>query len=162
MSHKAEAGYRRNVGLMLVNPAGLVFMAQRIDNPGPAWQMPQGGIDDGEDYRAAGLRELGEEIGTTAAEIIAESADWHRYELPPDLAAKSWGGKYRGQMQKWLLLRYLGTDADINIETKHPEFSTWKWVEPELAPTLIVEFKRALYEAVVAEFLPVIRERFAA
>lgn len=146
--------YRPCVGIMLINPAGLVFVGQRIDNLVEAWQMPQGGIDDGEDPQTAAMRELGEEIGTEKAEIIAESTDWLTYDLPAELVPKVWKGRYRGQRQKWYAMRFLGTDADIDIETKHPEFGSWRWVEHQALPDLIVPFKRTLYEAVVAEFAP--------
>jgi len=144
--------YRPCVGMMLINRAGLVFVARRIDTLVEAWQMPQGGIDEGEDPRVAALRELEEEIGTTKAEIMAESRDWLSYDLPEHLVPQLWGGKYRGQKQKWFALRFLGEDSDINIETKHPEFSQWKWVTPAEVPELIVPFKRELYQAVVGEF----------
>lgn len=148
--------YRRGVGVMLLDGAGRVFVAQRIDTPKPAWQMPQGGIDAGETPRAAALRELSEEVGTDKAEIVTESADWIRYELPRDLIPKVWGGRFRGQEQKWFAARFLGTDADIDIATKHPEFSAWRWVEIEALPDLIVPFKRLLYAQLVAEFAPTV------
>jgi len=146
--------YRPCVGIMLINPAGLVFVGQRIDNLVEAWQMPQGGIDEGEDPQTAAMRELGEEIGTEKAEIIAESASWLNYDLPVDLIPKVWKGRYRGQRQKWFAMRFLGTDADINIETSHPEFAAWRWVEHHQLPDLIVPFKRDLYQEIVAEFAP--------
>ncbi len=144
--------YRPCVGIMLINPAGLVFVGQRIDNLVEAWQMPQGGIDEGEDPQTAAMRELGEEIGTEKAEIIAESAGWLNYDLPVELIPKVWKGRYRGQRQKWFAMRFLGTDADINIETSHPEFAAWRWVEHHQLPDLIVPFKRDLYQEIVAEF----------
>lgn len=144
--------YRPCVGLMLLNRDNKVFVARRIDTPGDHWQMPQGGIDDGEDPRRAGLRELAEEIGTDRAEIIAESRDWLSYDLPEALAAKVWGGRYRGQTQKWLVLRFLGEDGDIDLATAKPEFTAWKWVELERLPELIVPFKRAIYRRLVEEF----------
>jgi len=137
---------------MLLNRRGQVFVAQRIDMPSAAWQMPQGGIDPGETPHQAALRELCEETGTNHAEIIAESRDWLRYDLPADLVPKLWGGRYRGQEQKWFAMRFLGTDADINIDGKKPEFSAWRWAELAEIPELIVPFKRALYEQLVAEF----------
>lgn len=150
----ARLPYRRGVGMMLLNRAGAVFVAQRLDMPGPAWQMPQGGIETGESPRAAALRELREEVGTDRAEIVAESAEWMRYDLPPDLAARLWGGRYRGQEQKWFLLRFLGTDADIDIETADPEFRAWRWAPARDLPDLIVPFKRELYLRLIAEFGP--------
>ncbi len=144
--------YRRGVGIALINSKGLVFVGQRSDSTAPAWQMPQGGIDTGEEPRTAAVREMLEEIGTDKAEIIAETPDWLRYDLPPDLAEKMWKGKYRGQEQKWLLMRFLGADSDININTAHPEFATWKWLPFHELPTVIVGFKRAIYVQVVAAF----------
>jgi putative (di)nucleoside polyphosphate hydrolase len=151
-----DAAYRRGVGIMLFNRAGLVFVAQRIDTDADAWQMPQGGIDDGEEPAEAALRELEEETGTDRAEIVAESKDWYRYELPDDLRALVWGGKYRGQIQKWFAMRFTGSDGDIDIDTAHPEFSAWKWAKPATLPDLIVPFKRALYRDIVAEFKAVL------
>lgn len=146
--------YRQGVGLVLFNPAGLVFTARRLDSKEPAWQFPQGGIDSGETPAVAALRELEEEIGTAKAEIIAESPDWISYDLPPDVADQAWKGRFRGQQQKWFALGFLGTDADIDIHTEHPEFSEWRWMKLDEVSALIVPFKRALYEQVVAEFLP--------
>jgi len=148
-----ERPYRAGVGIMLVNREGLVFGGRRIDTPGNAWQMPQGGIDEGEEPRQAVLRELAEETGTDKAEIIAESGDWLSYELPPEVAARVWQGRYRGQRQKWFALRFTGTDADFDLETHHQrEFAAWRWLEPGRLPSLIVPFKRPVYEAVIAEF----------
>lgn len=149
--------YRPCVGLMLFR-GGLVFVGQRTDASG-AWQMPQGGIDDGETPPQAALRELHEEVGTDNAEIVAESRDWHYYDLPPELARKMWGGRFLGQRQKWFALRFLGADADINIATAHPEFSAWKWAPLDDLLDLIVPFKRDVYRTVVAEFAPIVRGR---
>jgi putative (di)nucleoside polyphosphate hydrolase len=143
--------YRSGVGIMLFNRDGGVFVGQRSDAPG-AWQMPQGGIDDGESPRDAALRELEEETGTAKADILAESRDWYAYDLPPELRAHMWGGRFRGQRQKWFAMRFTGRDADINIATKHPEFDEWKWVPVDRLPGLIVGFKRPLYRDLVAEF----------
>ncbi|HYE00197.1 MAG TPA: RNA pyrophosphohydrolase [Alphaproteobacteria bacterium] len=147
--------YRPNVGLMLMNRAGLIFVARRADTP-DAWQMPQGGVDKGEDYRAAALRELQEEIGTDRAEIVAESAGEYTYDLPEHLIGRIWGGKWRGQRQKWFLLRFTGQDSDIDLTKHDPEFDAWKWVPLAEVPTLIVPFKRAIYDAVCAEFAPLV------
>jgi len=117
-----------------------------------AWQMPQGGIDPGETPRDAALRELAEEVGTDKAEIIGESRVLHRYDLPEDIAGQIWGGRFRGQKQLWFAMRFLGSDADINIATQHPEFDAWRWVAPAELPKLIVPFKRAIYVAVLDEF----------
>ncbi|HSV29609.1 MAG TPA: RNA pyrophosphohydrolase [Candidatus Omnitrophota bacterium] len=149
--------YRKGVGIVLQNRDGLVFVARRIDTKADAWQFPQGGIDDGEDPRTAALRELEEEIGTAKAEIVAESRDWLSYDLPRDVADKCWKGRFRGQAQKWFLLRFLGSDADIDIATEHPEFSEWRWMALADVPSVIVPFKRDLYERVVEEFLPLTR-----
>ena len=144
--------YRRGVGIVLFNADGKVFVAQRIDSPGPAWQMPQGGIDKGEDPLDAAWRELQEETGVTSAEFLAESKAWLRYDLPPDLAANLWKGKYRGQEQKWYAFRFTGPESEIDIAGEHPEFSEWKWADFRDVPGLIVPFKRSLYDLVVAEF----------
>ncbi len=148
--------YRPCVGVMLVNAQGRVFVGKRIDNKeGDAWQMPQGGIDDGEDLHPAAMRELHEETGVTPdlVTVIAESREEHFYDLPPELLGKLWRGRYRGQRQKWLLLRFNGEDAHIDLEAHDPpEFLDWKWVEPELLPDLIVPFKRRVYRQVLDEF----------
>lgn len=146
--------YRRNVGLVLINPEGLVFAGQRIDNPGAAWQMPQGGIDKGEKPKEAALRELNEETGVRAdlVEKLAKTEDWITYDLPDELIGQIWGGKYRGQKQKWFLFRFLGQDSDVNIATEHPEFSVWQWMRAEELVERIVPFKRAVYEQVFAAF----------
>lgn len=149
----SDLPYRHGVGMMLFNARGEVFVAKRIDTISEAWQMPQGGIDEGENPREAALRELKEEIGTDCATVLAESADWYCYDLPESLVPKIWGGKYRGQKQKWFALRLNGDDALIDIHGgDHPEFCAWKWVEINALPDLIVPFKRDLYAALVNEF----------
>lgn len=150
--------YRPCVGIMLLNRDKQVFVARRIDMTSEAWQMPQGGVDDGEDASTTAMRELMEEIGTNNARIIATSREWMRYDLPDELISKVWGGRYRGQEQRWFLMEFLGTDADINIDTPHPEFEEWRWASPHELPELIVPFKRKLYEAIVQEFLPIIEK----
>ncbi|WP_299555334.1 RNA pyrophosphohydrolase [uncultured Tateyamaria sp.] len=146
--------YRKNVGVMVMNGDGLVWVGQRRDRYKEAWQMPQGGVDKGEDARTAALRELEEETSISAAlvDVVAETADWLPYELPHDLIPQLWKGKYRGQKQKWFLLRFNGSDDQIDLETAHPEFSTWKWMSPAELPDAIVPFKRDVYVRVLAEF----------
>ena len=148
--------YRRGVGIMLLNSEGKVFVAARIDNPADAWQMPQGGLEEGEDPEAGALRELEEETGIPRAkvEVIARCAEPLRYDLPDDLVGKLWQGKWRGQTQHWFLARFQGTDEDVNIATDHPEFRAWKWADPQDLPAMIVPFKKQLYERVLAAFAP--------
>jgi putative (di)nucleoside polyphosphate hydrolase len=146
--------YRPAAGIMLLNSENKVWVGLRIDTKLEAWQMPQGGIDEGEDPQAAAFRELEEETGIPAhlAEIIATSPEPLLYDLPPEMVGKIWKGRYRGQRQNWYLMRFLGTDADVVIETRHPEFRAWKWADPAELPVMIVPFKKALYEAVLATF----------
>jgi putative (di)nucleoside polyphosphate hydrolase len=149
----AALRYRPAVGIMLLNRHGEVFVGRRTDMPVmPAWQMPQGGIDPGEAPRQAAMRELEEEIGTAKAVILGESRVWLKYDLPVELAGGIWGGRYRGQRQKWFVMRFIGSNADINLATEHPEFDAWQWVAPERLPDLIVPFKRQLYIDILAEF----------
>ncbi len=156
MNETERLQYRPCVGVMLVNAAGLAFVGKRIDNrEGDWWQMPQGGVDEGEDLDKAMLRELGEEIGVKRkhVEIAARLPDELFYDLPPELHGKLWGGKYKGQRQTWYLVRFTGEDSDIDLEAdKHPEFCEWKWVDPELLPELIVPFKREVYSTIVGGF----------
>ena len=146
--------YRRGVGIMLLNSEGKVFVAARIDNPADAWQMPQGGLDAGEDAWDAALRELEEETGIAPhlVEEIACSPQIHRYRLPEELVGKFWKEGWVGQAQAWYLCRFLGSDADIDLATEHPEFRDYQWVDPERLPELIVPFKRELYEEVLDAF----------
>ncbi len=146
--------YRPCAGIMLLNPEGMVFVGQRLDSQLDAWQMPQGGIDEGEEAEAAAFRELTEETGIAPhlAKLIARSAGEHLYDLPPHMLGKIWKGRYRGQRQIWFLMRFLGTDSDINIATAHEEFRAWRWAAPEQLVDLIVPFKRELYTNVIAEF----------
>ena len=152
--------YRRGVGIALFNRDGLVFVARRIDTAAEAWQMPQGGIDRGESPRAAARRELFEETGIRAAEIIGESREWIPYDLPRHLIGKAWRGRYRGQLQKWFAFSFTGKDDDIDLAaSRHPEFSDWRWVPLAETAALIVPFKRPLDEAVAAEFARFAAER---
>lgn len=137
---------------MLLNKAGQVFVGRRIDRVAEAWQMPQGGIDDGEDPRAAAFRELEEEVGTANAEILAESANWLDYDLPPELVGQIWRGRYRGQRQKWFAMRFKGSDGDIDLGRKHAEFDAWRWIAMDGLPDVIVPFKKDLYRRLVSEF----------
>ncbi|PKQ13495.1 MAG: RNA pyrophosphohydrolase [Alphaproteobacteria bacterium HGW-Alphaproteobacteria-1] len=150
----ARLPYRRCVGVMLANPAGHVFVGQRLDNDTPAWQMPQGGIDKGESVTEAALRELWEETGITAdkVRIEAETPDWLCYDLPHEIVPRIWKGRYRGQEQKWVLMRFVGQDEDVNIASDHPEFSEWRWLPPEDLVDHIVPFKRAVYARVLDAF----------
>jgi putative (di)nucleoside polyphosphate hydrolase len=149
---RADAEYRAGVGIMLLNQRGEVFVARRADVPTEAWQMPQGGIDDGEDPRTAALRELKEEIGTAQAEIVAESSGWLSYDLPRELVEKARHGGWRGQRQKWFIMRYTGTDGDIKLDAAHPEFDAWKWVAKEVLPDLVVSFRRQVYLDLLTEY----------
>ncbi len=144
--------YRPCVGVMLLNRQGLVFVGQRIDQTVEAWQMPQGGIDEGETPRQAAIRELVEETGIGQAEFLAESRDWLNYDLPAELVGKVWRGRYRGQRQKWFAMRFTGRDRDINLQTAHPEFQLWQWLPMDQLCDSIVPFKRDVYARVVAEF----------
>jgi putative (di)nucleoside polyphosphate hydrolase len=149
--------YRRAVGIMLLNAWDKVFVARRIDFPGDAWQMPQGGVDTGESPREAALRELKEEIGTDQAEFLAETRGWLTYDFPAGLRDRVWRGRFQGQRQKWFAMRFTGRDSDIDLATAHPEFDTWKWVEPDELPRLIVPFKRQVYLDVLREFRPLLK-----
>lgn len=154
MSDLSTLPYRPCAGVMLMNRDGLIFVGQRLDNRFEAWQMPQGGIDPGEDALTAAIRELGEETGIAPDKVhlIAEAPEDIDYDLPEELVGKLWGGRYRGQRQRWFLFRFLGEDADVNIETAHPEFRAWRWIEPHLLPQVIVAFKKPLYERLIDLF----------
>ena len=155
-THPSRLPYRPGVGVMLLNDVDEVFVGQRLDSSLEAWQMPQGGIDPGEDPLTTAFRELAEETGVTKAKLIAQTADWHYYDLPDDLIGTIWKGKYCGQRQMWFAMRFTGSDTDVNIATKHPEFRNWRWAPIDQLAALIVPFKRDLYAAVLGELLPLI------
>jgi putative (di)nucleoside polyphosphate hydrolase len=150
--------YRRGVGIMLINTRNEIFIARRNDVSGEAWQMPQGGIDRGETPQKAAFRELKEEIGTDNVEIVAESKGWLYYDLPGDLAKKAWGGRWRGQRQKWFVMLFRGEDAEIDLATKQPEFNAWRWVGVHELESLAVSFKRQLYVSLLGEFAKILRD----
>ena len=157
MTDKASLPYRLNVGAVLFSREGLVFVGQRKGFPN-AWQLPQGGVDEGENIRMAVLRELQEEVGTDKAEILAEHPDWLLYDLPPHLLGVAWKGRYRGQRQKWFALRFTGTDQDIQLDAdEHPEFEAWRWVELAALPELAVAFKRDIYMRLAQDFAPYVQ-----
>ena len=137
--------FRTGVGIIVLNSQNKIFVGKRKDNPGDKWQMPQGGVDEGEDYITAMKRELLEETSIQNIEIIKEIDKIYQYELPENLIGIIWKGKYRGQKQKWFITRFLGEEKDINLNTKHAEFIDWKWIEPKLLPEVIVNFKKDLY-----------------
>ena len=149
MQDYKDRPYRPCVGIVLFNRDGMVFVGQRIENFAEAWQMPQGGIDEGESLLEAGKREMLEEIGTNNAEYIGEFPEWLEYDIPPKLANRLWSGRYRGQTQKWLAFRFNGDDSEIDIDTDDPEFREWRWAAPEKLPSMAVPFKRAVYERVL-------------
>jgi putative (di)nucleoside polyphosphate hydrolase len=144
--------YRPCVGVMLLNSDGLVFVGRRIDQTVEGWQMPQGGIDGKETPREAALRELKEEIGTDQAEVLREMDEWLTYDLPQHLLGAALKGRYRGQRQRWIAMRFKGDDSDINVNTEEPEFGEWKWLAMEALPRLIVPFKRDTYARVIEAF----------
>jgi len=154
MTDPAALPYRPGAGVMLLNREGKVFVAQRLDSTLEAWQMPQGGLDEGEDPEEGALRELEEETGIprSRVEIIARCPIELTYDLPPDLVGKMWKGQWRGQRQTWFLMRFLGEDSEVNLETADPEFRTWKWAEATELPAMIVPFKKEMYAKLLEAF----------
>lgn len=144
--------YRLCAGIMLLNQHNKVFVAKRIDTAVEAWQMPQGGIDAGENPKEAAIRELEEETGITNAVVVAEYDGWLTYDLPDELYGKVWKGRYGGQTMKWFVMRFQGVDGDINIETEHPEFSTWRWADMSELVDLIIPFKKDMYKELVQQY----------
>ncbi len=152
----SDLPYRPCAGVMLIDREGRVFVGQRIDTSLEAWQMPQGGIDPGEDAETAARRELEEETGIAPelVELVAAAPDELVYDLPPELIGKVWRGRYRGQRQRWFLFRFLGRDDQVDLQTAHPEFRAWRWADAAELPEVAVPFKRKLYEDVLAAFAP--------
>lgn len=155
--------YRPCVGIVLINTSGLVWVGQRkaakyYEHSSKKWQLPQGGIDDGETPVEAAMRELWEEVGTRQAKIITEARDWFYYDFPPEVLAQKKNNRWGGQKQRYFAMTFLGQDSDVDLEVHHPEFDKWRWAELEELPELIVPFKRPVYEQVVAEFRPVIEQ----
>ena len=148
---KKKLPMRTGVGIIVLNKKNEVFVGKRRDNPNDKWQMPQGGVDNGEDYITAMKRELIEETSISSIKIIKELEKIYQYELPEDLVGVIWKGKYRGQKQKWFITRFLGEESEINLNTKHAEFIDWKWIEPKLLPEVIVSFKKDLYLKLLTE-----------
>ena len=153
VTKEPRAGYRPCVGICLLNSKGRIFAGQRTDaGDSGGWQMPQGGIEKGEVPAEAALREMEEEVGTRSGEILFESRVWRSYDLPADIAGRMWKGRYRGQTQSWVALRFTGADADIGIHTEHAEFARWQWLQAEEIIERIVPFKRDIYLSVFDEF----------
>ena len=142
---------RMGVGIILLNNQNKVFVGKRIDNPGSHWQMPQGGINDNENILEAAQRELLEETGVKSVKLIKELNEWFEYNLPTSLLGKIWQGKYRGQKQKWFVMKFTGKNEEINIKTKNPEFLDWKWIDPSDLPHVAVDFKKSIYEKILKE-----------
>ena len=151
MSNKKELPLRLGVGIILLNHKNNIFVGKRIDNPKDSWQMPQGGVDQNENFLEAAKRELEEETGIKSVKLIKELDGWFKYDLPKYLLGKLWKGKYRGQKQKWYIMKFLGKNDEININTKNPEFLDWKWVEPLELPNIAVNFKVNIYKKLTEE-----------
>ena len=151
MKNKKELPLRLGVGIALLNHENNVFVGKRIDNPANSWQMPQGGVDKNEDLLQAAKRELEEETSIKTVKIIKELNEWQAYDLPKNLLGKLWDGKYRGQKQKWFIMKFLGKNNEINIKTERPEFLDWKWIKPSDLPTVAVDFKLNIYKKMAKE-----------
>ena len=151
MKNKKELPLRLGVGIALLNHENNVFVGKRIDNPAKSWQMPQGGVDKNEDLLQAAKRELEEETSIKTVKIIKELNEWQTYDLPKNLLGKLWEGKYRGQKQKWFIMKFLGKNNEINIKTERPEFLDWKWIKPSDLPTVAVDFKLNIYKKMAKE-----------
>ena len=151
MKNENELPLRLGVGIALLNHENKVFVGKRIDNPANSWQMPQGGVDKNEDFLQAAKRELEEETSVRTVEVIKELKDWLTYDLPKNLLGKIWNGKYRGQKQKWFIMKFIGKNDEINIRTRQPEFLDWKWVKPADLPGIAVDFKVNIYKKMVKE-----------
>ncbi len=152
-----ELPYRPSVGMMIIDKNSKIFVGKRINTKISAWQMPQGGINLGETPSIAALREMSEELGCNKGHIIAESKYWYSYDVPKALIPKLWNGNFRGQKQKWFLIKFTGTNEDINISTSIPEFEEWRWARIDELLSIIIPFKRKLYKAILKEFLTVIK-----
>ena len=151
MKNRKELPLRIGVGIALLNHENKIFVGKRIDNPGDSWQMPQGGVDENEDFLKAAKRELEEETNIRTVTVIKELKEWLTYDLPENLLGKLWKGKYRGQKQKWFIMKFLGKNNEINVKTKNPEFLDWKWVEPSELPKIAVHFKINVYKKLKEE-----------
>jgi len=151
MKNRKELPLRIGVGIVLLNHENKVFVGKRIDNPSNSWQMPQGGVDENEDFLRAAKRELEEETGVRTVKVIKELNEWQTYDLPKNLLGKLWKGKYRGQKQKWFIMRFLGKNDEINIRTNKPEFLDWKWIKPSDLPGVAVDFKINIYKKMAKE-----------
>ena len=151
MQDKNKLPLRIGVGIILLNDKNNIFVGKRIDNPSNSWQMPQGGVDNNENFYAAAKRELKEETSIKSVKLIKKLDSWLEYELPKNLLGKLWHGKYRGQKQKWFIMKFLGNENEINVKTKNPEFLEWKWIEPSILTDLVVDFKFDIYNKIKQE-----------
>ena len=151
MKNKKKLPLRIGVGIVLLNSQNKIFVGKRIDNPSNSWQMPQGGVDKNENFIMAAKRELEEETGIRTVTLVKELDEWLSYDLPVNLLGKLWGGKYRGQKQKWFIMKFLGKDDEINVKTQHPEFLDWKWIDPIELTNIAVDFKKSVYKKIKEE-----------